>query len=143
MKYLLPGLLIVLMTFICSCSKKEKLKLEATINTTYAFNLDSAWEVNISTKVKGFNQETINDKFKTSLSYSIDIIKPGGETVKGLVNKTEDKIEKEKLPDIILDSQFNLDATYKPGKYTIVINLKDVATGQTTTATKDLDLSSE
>jgi hypothetical protein len=142
MKYLLPGL-IVLMTLICSCSKKENLKLEASVTTTYAFYLDSAWEVNISTKVKGFKQEISNDKYKTSISYTIDIIKPGGVTVRGLVSKTEDKIDKEKLSDIILDFQFNLDATYKPGKYTIVVNLKDMVTGQTTTATKDLDLSTD
>ena len=131
------------MGFICSCSKKEDIKLEASINTTYAFNLDSAWEVNISTKLKGFKQETSNDKFKTSISYTIDIIKPGGVTVKGLASKTEDKIDREKVPDIILDSQFNLDASYKPGKYTIIMNLKDLATGQTTTASKDLDLSTD
>jgi len=142
MKYLLPGLIII-MGFICSCSKKEDIKLEASINTTYAFNLDSAWEVNISTKLKGFKQETSNDKFKTSISYTIDIIKPGGVTVKGLASKTEDKIDREKVPDIILDSQFNLDASYKPGKYTIIMNLKDLATGQTTTASKDLDLSTD
>ena len=142
MKYLLPGLIII-MGFICSCSKKEDIKLEASINTTYAFNLASAWEVNISTKLKGFKQETSNDKFKTSISYTIDIIKPGGVTVKGLASKTEDKIDREKVPDIILDSQFNLDASYKPGKYTIIMNLKDLATGQTTTASKDLDLSTD
>src|SRR5664280_35693 len=112
MKYLLPGL-IILLAFFYSCSKKESLKLEASVTTTYAFYLDSAWEVNISTKVKGFKQEISNDKFKTSLSYTIDIIKPGGVTVRGLVSKTEDKIDKEKLSDIILDFQFNLDATYK------------------------------
>ena len=142
MKYLLPCL-IVLATFFCSCSKKENLKLEGSITTTYAFYVDSAWEVNISTKIKGFKQETAGDKLKTSISYTIDIIKPGGVTVKGLVSKTEDKIDREKVPDIILDSQFNLDASYKPGKYTIVVNLKDVATGQTATATKDLDLSAD
>jgi hypothetical protein len=142
MKYLLPGL-IILLAFFYSCSKKENFKLEASVTTTYAFYLDSAWEVNISTKVKGFKQEASNNKFKTSISYTIDVIKPGGSIIKGLVSKTEDKIDKEKLPDIILDSQFNLDATYKPGKYTIVVNLKDMATGQTVTANKDLDLSIE
>jgi PBP1b-binding outer membrane lipoprotein LpoB len=142
MKYLLPGLLVILV-FICSCSKKENIKLEASVTTTYAFYLDSAWEVNLSTKVTGFKQEASIDKFKSSISYTIDIIKPGGVTVRGLVSKTEDKIDKEKLPDIILDSQFDLDASYKPGKYAIVINLKDMVTGQTATAKKDLDLSAE
>ena len=143
MKYLLPGIIVILAFACLSCSKKENLKFEATINTTYAFNIDSAWEVNISTKVKGFKQEVSGDKFKTSISYTIDLIKPGGTTVKGLANKTEDKIDKEKVADVILDSQFNLDASYKPGKYTVVINLKDMATGQTTTASKDLDLTTD
>jgi len=142
MKYLLPGL-IILMAFICSCSKKENLKLGASVTTAYAFYLDSTWEVNISTKVTGFKQEAINDKFKTSISYTIDIINPGGGTVKGLVSKAEDKIDKEKVPDIILDSQFNLDSSFKPGKYTVVVNLKDMATGQTATVTKELELSAQ
>ena len=142
MKYLLPGL-IVLLTFVYACKKEESLKLETSVNQAYAFDIGTAWEVNISTKVKGFMEEENNGKFKMSLSYTIDLEKPGGETVKGIISKTEDKIDKEKLPDFILDSQFNLDTTYVPGKYKAIINIRDVITGKTASATTSFDLAKD
>jgi hypothetical protein len=142
MKYLLPGL-IVLVVFLAACKKEEPLNLQASINQAYAFDIGSAWEVNISTKVMGFKQEENNSKFKTSLYYTVDLVKPNGETIKGMVNKAEDKIDKEKFSDLILDSQFNLDTTYLPGKYKAVINIRDVITGKTATASAPFDLSKD
>jgi hypothetical protein len=142
MKYLLSGL-IVLLTFIYACKKEESPKLEASINQVYAFDIGSAWEVNISTKVKGFMEEENNGKFKMSLSYSIDLVTPMGKIINGIVNKTEDKIDKEKLPDFILDSQFNLDTTYVPGKYKAIINIRDVITGKSASATGSFDLTKD
>jgi hypothetical protein len=142
MKYLLSGL-IVLLTFVYACKKEETQKLEASVNQAYAFDIGSAWEVNVSTKVKGFMEEENNGKFKMSLSYTIDVEKLGGQTVKGVISKTEDKIDKEKLPDFILDSQFNLDTTYVPGKYKVIINIRDVITGKSATATGSFDLTKD
>ena len=142
MKYLLFGI-IILMTFVYACKKEETQKLEASVNQAYAFDISTAWEVNISTKVKGFMEEENNGKYKISLSYTIDVVKPGGEIVKGIISKTEDKIDKEKLPDFILDSQFNLDTTYVPGKYKVIINIRDVITGKTASATGSFDLSKD
>ena len=88
-------------------------------------------------------EEENNGKFKMSLSYTIDLVKPKGETIKGIISKTEDKIDKEKLPDFILDSQFNLDTTYVPGKYKAIINIRDVITGKTASATGTFDLSKD
>ena len=142
MKYLLPGL-IILLTLIYACKKEDSLKLEASVNQAYAFDISTAWEVNISTRVKGFMQEENNGKFKMSISYTIDLVTPGGKTINGIVSKTEDKIDKEKLPDFILDSQFNLDTTYVPGKYKAIINIRDVITGKTASATGSFDLTKD
>jgi hypothetical protein len=142
MKYLLPGLM-VLMLLVSACKKEESLKLEAKVNQAYAFDIGSAWEVNISTKVMGFKQEENDSKYKTSLFYTIDLVKPSGETIKGVASKAEDKIDKEKFPDLILDSQFNLDTTYTPGKYKVIINIRDIITGKTATATAPFDLSKD
>jgi len=142
MKYLLSGL-IILLTFVYACKKEETQKLEASVNQAYAFDIGTSWEVNVSTKVKGFMEEENNGKFKMSLSYTIDVEKPGGQTVKGVISKTEDKIDKEKLPDFILDSQFNLDTTYVPGKYKVTINIRDVITGKTATAAGSFDLTKD
>ena len=142
MKYLLSGIIVVL-TFVYACKKEESQKLDASVNQAYAFDIGTAWEVNISTKVKGFMEEENNGKFKMSLSYSIDIVTPMGKTISGIVSKTEDKIDKEKLPDFILDSQFNLDTTYVPGKYKAIINIRDVITGKTASATGSFDLTKD
>ena len=142
MKYLLSGI-IVLLTFFYACKKEESQKLDASVNQAYAFDIGTAWEVNISTKVKGFMEEENNGKFKMSLSYSIDIVTPMGKTISGIVSKTEDKIDKEKLPDFILDSQFNLDTTYVPGKYKAIINIRDVITGKSASATGSFDLTKD
>jgi hypothetical protein len=142
MKFLFSGL-IVLLIFIYACKKDELPNLEASVNQAYAFDIGNAWEVNISTKVKGFKQEENAHKFKMSLSYTIDLVKPSGETIKGITSKTEDKIDKEISSDFILDSQFNLDTTYIPGKYKAIINIRDVITGRTATTTGTFDLAKD
>jgi hypothetical protein len=142
MKYLLPGLLILL-AFVFGCKKEESVKLEAKVNQAYAFDISTAWEVNISTKIKGFNQEENNGKYKMSLAYTIDIMTPAGKVVKGVINKTEDRIDKEKMPDFILDSQFNLDTTYVPGKYKAILNIRDVVGGKSTITEGPFELTKE
>jgi hypothetical protein len=142
MKFILPGLAVILI-FLFGCKKEDNMKMEASVNQAYAFDIGSAWEVNISTKVKGFNQEEHNSKFKMSLSYTVDFVTPSGKTVKGIISKTEDRIDKEKMADFILDSQFNLDTTYLPGKYKAVINIRDVVSGKTAIATSTFDLAKD
>jgi hypothetical protein len=142
MKYLLSGF-IVLLIFIYACKKEDIPNLEASVNQAYAFDIGSAWEVNISTKVKGFMEQEANDKYKLSLSYTIDITTPAGKTINNVSSRTEDKIDKEVLSDFILDSQFNLDTTYVPGKYKVIINIRDVITGKTTSAAGTFDLSKD
>jgi hypothetical protein len=142
MKYLLSGL-IVLLIFIYACKKEDIPNLDASINQAYAFDIGSAWEVNISTKVKGFMEEAAKGKYKMSLSYTIDIVTPAGKTINNITSKTEDKIDKEVLSDFILDSQFNLDTTYVPGKYKAIINIRDVITGKTASASGTFDLTKD
>ena len=134
---------MVFLLLISACKKEEELKLTASVNQAYAFDIGSAWEVNISTKVIGFKQEENNSKFKTSLFYTIDLVKPNGQTIKGMVSKAEDKIDKEKFADLILDSQFNLDTTYLPGKYKAVINIRDIVTGKSVLAEAPFELTKD
>ena len=142
MKFIIPGLAVILI-FLFGCKKEETMKMEASVNQAYAFDIGSGWEVNISTKVKGFNQAENNSKYKMSLSYTIDFVTPSGKTVNGIVSKTEDKIEKEKMADYIIDSQFNLDTTYAPGKYKAIINVRDVVSGKTAMTTSTFDLAKD
>lgn len=118
-----------------SCGKKEDVnKLEISKTEAFAYDIGDEWEVNAIAQVKGFSQISENEMFKAQLSYDIDLIKPSGETIKSLISKIVDKTDSEKMPDTQLDIQFNLDSTYAAGEYKIVINLKDVESGQETSA---------
>lgn len=127
MKYLLTAFFL----FLCfaGCSKKEEPKLQAYNAEAYAYDIGGAWEVNASTRVKGFKQKEQNKKYFVSLSYDIDIITPGGDTLKSLITRVEDKDSQEELTDIPLEVQFNLDSTYTPGKYVLVFHINDPETG--------------
>jgi len=81
-----------------------------------------------------------NGKFSASFSYQIGLIKPQGDTIKGMISKVEDKTEIEKVSDTSIESQFELDTTYVPGAYKIIISVKDVNSGKTAASTIPLEL---
>ena len=140
MKYLLISSLIFLFAF-SSCSKKEETKLESFSPEAFAYDVGSQFEVNASTRVKGFQQKEENKKFKASLSYDIDIVKPNGDTIKSMITRVEDKINSEKMTDVPLEIQFNLDSTYALGKYKLIFHIKDVNSDAKALSSASFDLS--
>ncbi len=140
MKYLLILSLISLFV-LASCSKKEESKMEAFNAEAFAYDIGGAFEVNASTRVKGFKQNEENKKFKASLAFDIDLVKPNGDTIKSLITRVEDKINNEKMSDVPLEIQFNLDSTYALGKYKLVFEIKDANTEQTASSSAEFDLS--
>jgi uncharacterized membrane protein len=143
MKFLfLAALFIVL--FLSSCSKKEEEKKLSAYNAeAFAYDLGNSWEVNSTTRVKGFDQQENNGMFKASLAYDINLITPKNDTVKSLISKVIDKSEKEKMTDTDLETQFDLDSTYSDGKYTLIFNIKDVTSGRTASVSAGFKLSRE
>ncbi len=140
MKYLLISSFIFLFVF-SSCSKKEETKLEAFSPEAFAYDVGNQFEVNASTRVKGFQQKEENKKFKASLSYDIDIVKPDGDTIKSMITRVEDKINDEKMTDVPLEIQFNLDSTYTLGKYKLIFEIKDVNSDARASTSASFDLS--
>ncbi len=140
MKYLLISSLIFLFVF-SSCSKKEETKLEAFSPEAFAYDVGDQFEVNASTRVKGFQQKEENKKFKASLAYDIDIVKPNGDTIKSMITRVEDKINDEKMTDVPLEIQFNLDSTYNLGKYKLIFEIKDVNSDGKASSSASFDLS--
>ncbi len=140
MKYLLISSLILLFLF-SSCSKKEETKLEAFSPEAFAYDVGDQFEVNASTRVKGFQQKEENKKFKASLAYDIDIVKPDGDTIKSMITRVEDKINDEKMTDVPLEIQFNLDSTYALGKYKLIFEIKDVNSDGKASSSASFDLS--
>ena len=121
-------------------STKEENKLTAFSPEAFAYQLDKGWEVDATTRVKGFTQIESNKKYKANISFTVDLLTPDGKTIKDVDKKIKDKLENEKMMDIGLDSQFDLDTTYAQGKYKVLFHIKDVNSGDTTSSAASFQL---
>ncbi len=131
-----------LLLLISACSKEEK-KLEVFNAEAFAYDLGNSWEVDATTRVKGFKQNESENKFTATLSYNIDLVRPAGDTLKSLISKTEDKVNDEAFIDAPVEIQFDLDSTYTDGEYKLIFNIKDAETGQTASASASFKLQKE
>lgn len=138
MKALLFSGFCMLLLF-SSCSKEEK-KLEVFNAEAFAYDLGGSWEVDATIRVKGFKQNEKDNKFTTTLSYDIDLVKPAGDTVKALISRTEDKSNNEEFMDVPLEIQFDLDSTYSDGDYKLIFKVKDAETGKMASASASFNL---
>lgn len=116
----------ILFFLAISCSKKE-VRFETFNPEAFAYDLDSVWEVNATVNVRGFVQHENSDEesFTASLSYSVDIITPEGKKIENLYSDNIDLSSHEKIMDIPVETQFDLDSTYTMGKYELIFNVKD------------------
>ena len=140
MKRAIAYLIFTLLLIILSCGKKES-NLEAFNPEAFAYDLGRNWEVNAMVNVKGFEQRESSTKhYEASISYSADIITPGGETVKNLDSDKVNFSLDEEIMDIPLEVQFDLDSTYSFGKYRIIINIVDNYSGNSVRSSAEFDL---
>ena len=142
MKYFL-SLFFIYILFLAGCGKDEKTQLEAYSAEAFAYDLGESWEVNSTTRVKGFFQKEENGTFTALLSYDIDLVTAAGDTIKSLISKTEDKMKNEKMTDVDLETQFELDSTYIEGNYKVIFNVKDINTQQTARSSAEFVLEEE
>ncbi|NWF90552.1 MAG: hypothetical protein HXY50_13955 [Ignavibacteriaceae bacterium] len=142
MKYFLSAFFIYVV-FSAGCGKDEQTKLEAYNAEAFAYDLGESWEVNATTRVKGFLQKEDNGTFKALLSYEIDLVTPAGDTIKSLISRTEDKIKNEMMSDVDLETQFELDSTHAEGNYKVLFIVKDPNTQQTATSSAEFILEEE
>lgn len=118
-------ILLILSLFAISCSEKEEVPLELFSPEAFAFQLDEGWEVNASIQVKGFNQVEENDKYKTVLSYTIDLELPSGEVVSKVDFDNLTESSDEEILDYSIDSQIELDTNFTTGSYKLIFNVED------------------
>jgi hypothetical protein len=137
------SLSLLVLVFLFGCSKKGNEKFTAFSPEAFAYDLGDGWELNSTVRVKGFTQNEADKKFSASVSFSIDLVTPQGETKKGLFQGDEKKENNEKFSDLPLEAQIELDSTYKAGKYKVVYNIKDNLSGQTATIEKDFEISKD
>ena len=142
MKKLLPLLLLALL--ISSCGKKESATLKVYNTEAFAYEIgDGSYELNSTTQVKGFKQNENDQQFTASLAYQVDLVKPNGEVVKGVVSKTEKKVEKEKMSDTQLEAQFDIDSTYTAGTYKLIFRVRDMLSEQADSSSAEFKIGEE
>ena len=136
-------LLILFLTALLfsSCSKKEPIKIETFSPEAFAYDIGDGWEVDATTRVKGFAQNENGGKYSATLAFDVDLVTAKGDTIKGLVSRVEDKTDKEKMTDVPLEAQFDLDSTYAIGNYKVIFKIKDVLSNQTATSAASFKLS--
>lgn len=121
---------ITLLLFI-ACNKQEEANLELFSPEAFCFSLDSGWELNGTVNAKGFLQQEKENKFYAKISYSVDIFAPGNNIKSGIFKNSIEKNESEKMSDIALECQIELDSTYEKGDYTLIFNVTDELSKQT------------
>ncbi len=142
MKYVLTSIFIYLL-FFTGCGKKEEAKLEAYNAEAFAYDIGGSWEVNATTRVKGFSQKQDNGKYTAVLSYNIDLVTASGDTIKSLISQTEDKTKNEKMSDVDLETQFELDSSYVEGTYKVIFIVKDLNSQQTAQSSAEFVIEKE
>lgn len=133
-------LLLTITLFFIGCSKDEPLELNGINPEAFAFNLGDMWEVNASVILKGFKLEEKNNTYSVSIDYSVDLIKPNGEKVENLFADNFEKSFEEKVKDVKLEAQFELDDNFEPGNYKVVFKINDLLNNSSTSVEKDFVL---
>ena len=122
-----------------SCGKKEEVKFEAFSPEAFAYDIGDVWEVNATVNVKGFEKIEIDDESSVSLSYSVDLINPTGDSTKNIFSDLKELRDRE-INDVQLEAQFELDDSYLNGIYKIVFNIKDNNSGKSVSAQVEFEL---
>lgn len=134
---------LIIAIIFYSCSKEEPVKLETFSTEAFAYDLGNSWEVNATTRVKGFSQKEEEKIFSATIAYDIDLVTPAKDTIKALISRIEDKTGNEKIMDIPLEAQFELDSTYAEGEYEIIFNIKDVLSNNLAKSTASFNIQNE
>lgn len=121
-------LFIIVFILITGCSRKFE-KFELFSAESFAYSMESGWELNASVRAKGFEQEESHSKYTAKLSYFADVITPDGKLLEKVSSGVVDKTSDEKLIDLPIETQIKLDSTFKPGIYKITFVVKDEADG--------------
>lgn len=117
----------------CCGDKEEPTAFEAFSTEVFAYDLGDGWEINASTRVKGFVQNDAQGEYSAKISYTVDLLTPEGKTIKDITSGILDKNQNESFIDLPIEAQFELDSSFVFGNYKIILNLKDEFGNQTTT----------
>ena len=120
---------------------REDTNFTAFSAEAFAYSMDNGWELNATCRVKGFTQKEENDQYKSKLSFTVDLQTPDGKLLQGVGEGMIDKLEKERMSDLPVETQIELDSSYAPGKYNVIFNLSDDLSGKSVSIKKEFELS--
>lgn len=135
-------LILFFLTFllVISCSKKQ-VPFEAFSAEAFVFDIgDGIAEVNSTVRVKGFVQTENDNNYKAAVAYEIDLLKPDSTIRKSIFKFVQKDENTEPISDLALESQFNLDSTYKSGVYTLIYKIADKNSENTLETKVNFDL---
>ncbi len=121
--------LLAILILITACSKKFE-KFELFSAESFAYSMDSGWELTATVRARGFVQDEEENKFRAKLSYFADIQTPDGRLLEKFSSGVIDKSSAERLIDLPIETQLKLDASFKLGIYKITFFVRDEATGR-------------
>lgn len=130
-------IIIFLFIVVYGCGKKERSKLELFSPDAYAFNIGDSYEVNATVRAKGFVQQEENKNYKIYLNYKVDLINPNGEKMENVSSGFVDKSSANKVNDIPVEVQFNIDTTSIKGNYKLIFHITDKFSNQMEHLEKD------
>lgn len=133
---------LFLITLITACSSKEE-KFELFSAEAFTYSMEEGWELNASCRVKGFTQNKTGEEYSAKLSYTADLITPDGKKLESVGEGLIDQKSKEKFSDLLIETQLQIDSSYKPGKYKIVFNVSDDLTEKKVSIEKEFEISPE
>lgn len=140
MKNPLIGLLSLL--FLLGSCEPEKLKLELFSPDAFAFSLEDGWELNATVNVKGFKQNSVNDKYSCKVSFLIHLITPSDTMYNadwGVLEETSD----EEMMDLTIESQIEFNSNFESGEYQLLLFAEDLFNANKDTVTIPFSLSAE
>jgi len=137
MKKIIPLFLLALAFAACS----KKIEFELFSAEAFAYSLDSGYELDARTMVKGFKLEESNSLFTSRLLYSVDLVLPDGKVKKGFASGIAKKEEREEFTEMEISIQQQMDSTFAVGKYKVVFNVTDDIAKKQLKIEKEFDLS--
>ncbi|MBM4172449.1 MAG: hypothetical protein FJ214_11315 [Ignavibacteria bacterium] len=122
-----------------SCSKEEE-KFELFSPEAYAFSIGDEWELNASCRAKGFIQQETYNNYSAKLSFNANLQTPDGNLLKNISEGIIDKSNNERIMDVEIEVQVQLDKSYQSGKYKIILNVTDDLSQKTLSIEKEFEL---
>lgn len=125
------------------CGKEEPVELSAQSMEVFAYDITDAWEINASAIIKGVKHVEESGRFKYSLSFSADLVKPDSAKIENISSENLNGTSDEILLDIPIEVQFELSSLFPSGTYKLILNVKDNGNGKQTVIEKEFELSGE